>query len=93
MGVSCVNALSDKLEATIHRDGKVYYQEYHRGKPTEPVKVIGDTEITGTIVTFKPDNSIFTVTRYAYDILASRIRELAFLNKGIIILESLSLLL
>jgi DNA gyrase subunit B len=83
VGVSCVNALSTQLTATIHRDGKIYFQEYHIGKPVEPVKVIGETDKTGTIVHFKPDDSIFTETKYSYDILTSRLRELAFLNKGI----------
>tara|TARA_R100000935_G_C2842059_1_gene171965 strand:- start:11970 stop:13910 length:1941 start_codon:yes stop_codon:yes gene_type:complete len=86
VGVSCVNALSEHLTATVHRDGKIYQQEYERGKPLYPVKPIGDTEKRGTIVTFKPDGDIFTQTRdYNYDTLASRLRELAFLNKGITI--------
>ncbi|MCB2218826.1 MAG: DNA topoisomerase (ATP-hydrolyzing) subunit B [Bacteroidetes bacterium] len=83
VGVSCVNALSTQLTATIHRDGKIYFQEYHIGKPVEPVKVIGETDKTGTIIHFKPDTTIFTETKYSYDILTSRLRELAFLNKGI----------
>jgi DNA gyrase subunit B len=83
VGVSCVNALSTKLEATVYREGRVFYQEYHKGKPTEPVKVIGESGETGTRITFLPDNSIFTITEYDYSILATRMRELAFLNKGI----------
>lgn len=83
VGVSCVNALSTKLEATVYREGKVFYQEYRQGKPLEPVKVIGESGETGTKITFLPDNSIFTITEYDYSILATRMRELAFLNKGI----------
>ena len=83
VGVSCVNGLSETLRAEVHRDGKVYVQTYQRGVPDEDVKEIGTTDKTGTIVTFKPDNTIFTVTEYKYEILASRLRELAFLNKGI----------
>lgn len=83
VGVSCVNALSDKLVVEVHRDGKIYTQEYHRGKPLEPVKEIGTTNKTGTHVTFKPDASIFNTTEYKYSILADRMRELAFLNKNI----------
>lgn len=83
VGVSCVNALSSQLTATVYREGKIFYQEYSIGKPLEPVKVIGETDRTGTEIHFKPDSSIFTDTVYKYDILASRLRELAFLNKGI----------
>ena len=83
VGVSCVNALSTMLRAEVRREGKVYMQEYHCGKPVEPVKVIGETDETGTTVTFLPDKSIFTVTEYNYDILANRLRELAYLNAGI----------
>ncbi len=83
VGVSCVNGLSETLRAEVHRDGKVYEQTYKRGIPVEDVKEIGTTDKTGTIVTFKPDDTIFTVTEYKYEILASRLRELAFLNKGI----------
>ncbi len=83
VGVSCVNALSSKLVATIYRDGKIYQQEYSIGKPTSELKVIGETDKTGTNIWFKPDDSIFRVTEYKFDILAARLRELAFLNKGI----------
>ncbi len=83
VGVSCVNALSAKLTARIFRDGKIYMQEYECGKPVNPVKIVGDSDITGTEITFLPDASIFTLTEYDYDILAARMRELAFLNKGI----------
>jgi len=83
VGVSCVNALSSKLIATIYRDGKIYRQEYACGNPLYDVKEIGETNETGTEIYFVPDASIFTTTEYVYDILASRLRELAFLNKGI----------
>ncbi|RDI05838.1 DNA topoisomerase (ATP-hydrolyzing) subunit B [Flavobacterium sp. AG291] len=84
VGVSCVNALSDHLRATVYRDGKVYEQEYERGKAIYPVKQIGETEKRGTTVTFKPDATIFTQTiEYSYDTLAARMRELSYLNKGI----------
>ena len=84
VGVSCVNALSDYLRAEIHREGKIFVQEYSKGKPTTPVKVVGESNDSGTIVTFHPDAEIFTVTTlYKYKTLANRLRELAFLNKGI----------
>ena len=83
VGVSCVNALSTYLRAEIHRDGKAYMQEYSCGKPTSELKVIGDATATGTMVTFKPDATIFTVTVYDYSTLANRLRDLAFLNAGI----------
>jgi len=83
VGVSCVNALSIKLLATVHREGKVYQQEYGIGKPVAPVAEIGTTTERGTIITFWPDASIFTTTEYKYDTIASRLRELSFLNKGI----------
>ena len=83
VGVSCVNALSTKLVATVHREGKIYQQEYSIGIPQTSVKTIGETSITGTIVEFKPDQQIFSDTKYNYDTLASRLRELAYLNKGI----------
>lgn len=83
VGVSCVNALSTHLRAEVHRDGKIYEQEYEYGKPKFPVREAGVSDKTGTIITFIPDTSIFTVTEYDYDTLCSRLRELAFLNKGI----------
>jgi DNA gyrase subunit B len=83
VGVSCVNALSKKLIATIYREGKIFQQEYNYGKPVYSVKVIGETDKTGTQVTFTPDDSIFIVTEYDYDLISTRLRELAFLNKGI----------
>jgi DNA gyrase subunit B len=83
VGVSCVNALSEVLHATVYRDGKVFEQEYHRGVPQYAVRVIGDTKRRGTSVKFTPDKEIFTVTEYNYVTIASRLRELAFLNPGI----------
>jgi len=84
VGVSCVNALSESLKATVYRNGKIYEQDYERGKSLNPVKEIGSTDKRGTMVTFKPDPTIFTQTlEYSYDILAARLRELAYLNKGI----------
>ena len=86
VGVSCVNALSNQLIATVYRDGKIWQQEYHRGKAQYPVKTIGETTERGTEVTFLADDSIFQVPiEYTYDILANRMRELSFLNKGITI--------
>jgi DNA gyrase subunit B len=83
VGVSCVNALSTKLTATVYREGKVFEQEYHIGKPVYDVREIGESDKTGTKIHFIPDASIFLVTTYEYSILAARLRELAFLNKGI----------
>lgn len=83
VGVSCVNALSTYLRAEIHRDGKAYVQEYSCGKPTTELRVVGDSNHTGTMITFKPDASIFTVTVYDYGTLANRLRDLAYLNAGI----------
>lgn len=84
VGVSCVNALSTLLVATIRRDGKIYKQEYSCGKPLYDVKVVGESEKTGTTITFSPDSSIFTMTtEYKFETLAARLRELAYLNKGI----------
>ena len=84
VGVSCVNALSEQLRATVHRDGEVWEQEYERGKALYEVKNTGKTDKTGTIVTFRPDTTIFTqITEFNYDTLAGRLRELSFLNKGI----------
>ncbi len=85
VGVSCVNALSTKMVSQVYRDGKIYQQEYHIGKPLAPVTVIGETELRGTRQQFWPDGSIFTTTTYKYEILANRMRELAYLNAGITI--------
>lgn len=83
VGVSCVNALSSLLHVTVHRDGKVHEQEYSQGKPKYDVKETGKTDKTGTTVHFEPDRSIFTVYDYHYDTVATRLRELSFLNSGI----------
>ena len=83
VGVSCVNALSTHLRVEVHREGKVFEQEYSIGVPQYDVREIGASDKTGTIVTFKPDDTIFIDTIYHYDILAARLRELSFLNKGI----------
>ena len=83
VGVSCVNALSTDLRVEVHRDGKVFEQEYKIGFPQYDVRMIGDANDSGTTVHFKPDDSIFTETVYKYDTVASRLRELAYLNKGI----------
>ena len=83
VGVSCVNALSDHMTVNVFRDGKVYQQEYSKGKPLYAVKEVGTTDKRGTKVTFHPDGTIFTTTEYKYDILLERMRELAYLNKGI----------
>ena len=85
VGVSCVNALSKHLKAEIHREGKIFVQEYEFGKPLYPVKVTGDADDHGTRITFTPDDTIFLTSEYSYDILAARMRELAYLNKGITI--------
>ena len=86
VGVSCVNALSNHLTATVYRDGKIWQQEYERGVALYPVKQLGDTDKRGTKVTFLPDDTIFEqTTEFKYDTLAARIRELAYLNKGIIV--------
>ncbi|MBQ1793988.1 MAG: DNA topoisomerase (ATP-hydrolyzing) subunit B [Peptostreptococcaceae bacterium] len=88
VGVSVVNALSEWLVAEVHKNGKVYKQTYEKGVPTSDITVIGDSDITGTIVQFKPDATIFDEVEYKYDTLEHRLRELAFLNKGIkIVLE------
>jgi DNA gyrase subunit B len=89
VGASVVNALSTELEVFVHRDGKIHYQKFEKGAPSFDLKVTGETDITGTVIHFKPDPEIFTETReYDFDILANRLRELAFLNKGIrIIIE------
>ena len=84
VGVSCVNALSDLLVAEVHREGKIFLQKYSKGKPITPVEVVGESNNTGTIITFHPDKEIFQQTQtYKYDTLAARLRELAYLNKGI----------
>ena len=85
VGVSCVNALSENLHATVYRDGKVYEQEYSRGKTLYAVKETGTTDYRGTQVVFKPDHQIFEQREYSYATLANRLRELAYLNKGITI--------
>lgn len=85
VGVSCVNALSIALKATVYREGKIFQQEYSIGKPLYDVKIVGETAENGTEVTFKPDGTIFEFTEYNFDTLAARMRELAFLNKGITI--------
>ena len=85
VGVSCVNALSTHMISQVYRDGKIYQQEYEKGKPLYPVKVVGETDKRGTRQQFWPDATIFTTTEYKYDIIARRMRELAFLNAGITI--------
>jgi len=83
VGVSCVNALSSYLKAEIHRDNKIYFQEYQKGKPLGSIQEIGETDKMGTIITFTPDTEIFQIRDFNYETLASRLRELAFLNRGI----------
>ena len=85
VGVSCVNALSSRMLSQVFRDGKIYQQEYERGVPLYPVKIVGDTELRGTRQQFWPDATVFTTTTYQWDIIARRMRELAFLNAGITI--------
>jgi DNA gyrase subunit B len=85
VGVSCVNALSDKLVVTINREGNTFRQEYAKGKPVTAVEVIGKSDKSGTAVTFHPDGTIFQTTEFNFEILAARLRELAFLNKGIVL--------
>jgi DNA gyrase subunit B len=83
VGVSCVNALSIYLRAEVHREGKVFEQEYAQGKPLGDVRTIGESNLTGTTITFRPDAEIFETLEYKYDVLAHRIREMAYLNKGL----------
>ncbi|MEZ5007886.1 MAG: DNA topoisomerase (ATP-hydrolyzing) subunit B [Chitinophagales bacterium] len=83
VGVSCVNALSIHLKAEVHRDGEIVTQEYKQGKPLGPVSIVGKTDVSGTIVTFQPDAEIFEELEYKYSILTARLRELAYLNKGL----------
>src|SRR4030066_221667 len=85
VGVSCVNALSSHLTAVVQREGMVFRQEYEKGKPVTGVETVGTTDKSGTTVTFKPDASIFQTTEFNFEILAARLRELAFLNKGILL--------
>jgi DNA gyrase subunit B len=85
VGVSCVNALSDPLKVVVMREGKIFQQVYQKGKPVTPVEVVGKSDRSGTEVTFKPDGTIFTTTEFNFEILSARLRELAFLNKGILL--------
>jgi len=85
VGVSCVNALSDHLSAVIMREGKIFKQEYEKGKPVTPVEIIGKSDSSGTVITFKPDGTIFQTIEFNFEILSARLRELAFLNKGILL--------
>jgi DNA gyrase subunit B len=85
VGVSCVNALSSQLTAIVMREGKIFRQDYEKGKPVTEVKTIGNTDKSGTTIIFKPDASIFQTTEFNFEILAARLRELAFLNKGILL--------
>jgi len=85
VGVSCVNALSAHLSATVTRDGQIFRQDYEKGKPVTEVKVIGKSDKSGTEITFKPDSTIFQTIEFNFEILAARLRELAFLNKGILL--------
>ena len=83
VGVSCVNALSKKLRVEVYRDGKIYSQQYEKGKPVSELEVIGESDHTGTVVSFLPDDTIFTTTQYQFSVLEERMRELAFLNGGL----------
>jgi len=85
VGVSCVNALSAHLSAVVMREGKIFKQEYEKGKPVTAVEIIGNSDKSGTIITFKPDGTIFQTTEFNFEILSARLRELAFLNKGILL--------
>ncbi|HID16174.1 MAG TPA: hypothetical protein EYP16_05175 [Candidatus Atribacteria bacterium] len=90
VGISVVNALSEWLEVEVYRSGKIYYEKFERGKPVIPLKVIGEIDKTGTKITFKPDSEIFETLEFKFDILAYRLRELAFLNPGVkIVLKDL----
>ncbi|MBU1863038.1 MAG: hypothetical protein KKH94_05165, partial [Candidatus Omnitrophica bacterium] len=86
VGISCVNALSEWFEVEVRREGKIHHQKYERGKPQGKVTVVGKAKQSGTSVSFKPDGTIFQVTDFSFDILSKRLRELAFLNKGLQIL-------
>jgi len=83
VGVSCVNALSKHFTVIVYREGKMHMQEYEKGKPLYDVKEVGPSDKTGTIITFEPDDTIFTTTEFHFDILQTRLRELAYLNKGV----------
>ncbi|GAB6091054.1 DNA topoisomerase (ATP-hydrolyzing) subunit B [Spirochaeta dissipatitropha] len=83
VGVSVVNALSNWTEVQVHQEGKIHFQRYQRGVPDKPVEIIGETDLTGTVVRFHPDEDIFEATDFSFDVLSTRLRELAFLNKGI----------
>lgn len=83
VGISCVNALSNKLRVEVYRDGKIYAQDYEKGKPVSQLEVIGTSDHTGTVVSFLPDDTIFTTTQYQFSVLEERMRELAFLNGGL----------
>src|SRR6185503_11791487 len=85
VGISVVNALSEKLGLEIWRGGKVYVQNYKRGVPTGPLETTGHTDRRGTKVTFRPDDKIFETTEFSFDVLSQRLRELAFLNRGLLI--------
>ncbi len=85
VGVSCVNALSEQLSAVIMREGEIFKQDYEKGKPVTNVEIIGTTDKSGTSIRFKPDSGIFQTTEYNFEILSARLRELAFLNKGIVL--------
>ncbi len=85
VGVSCVNALSTQLSAVIMREGQIFRQQYEKGKPVTPVEIIGKSDKSGTAITFKPDGTIFQTTEFNFEILSARLRELAFLNKGILL--------
>lgn len=85
VGVSCVNALSTHLRAEVMREGKIFSQQYEKGKPVTPVEIVGNSDKSGTAITFKPDDTIFQTTEFNFEILSARLRELAFLNKGILL--------